>query len=170
MADEKKPVVYDVDGYEVVNTAVMELLNQFPGLSEGNEIAFATLGADNGKAIFPATMGGAIESETTSITGRVRQICAYPFSLVYRASGLSESRKAKVQEWLDGVGKWLEMQPVKINDADYQLTEYPPLTGGRRFLTIRRMSPAFLSEVEENQAENWVINLTARYENIFKRK
>ena len=169
MADEKKAVVYDVDGYDIITAVLLDLLNQFPGLAEGDEIAFATLGAENGKAIFPAN-GAVIEAEKISVTGTVRQTCAYPFHLVYRASGLPESRKAKAKEWLDSVGKWLEGQPVTINGKSYELDSYPPLTGSRQFKSVRRSSPAYLSETEENKAENWVIYLTARYENTFKRK
>lgn len=169
MSDEKKAVVYDIDGYDIITSALLDLLNQFPGLADGDEIAFATLGAENGKAIFPAN-GAVVETEKISVTGIVRQTCAYPFHLVYRASGLSESRKAKAKEWLDGLGRWLEGQPVTINGETYELDRYPALTGSRQFKSIRRSSPAYLSETEENKAENWVIYLTARYENIFKRK
>lgn len=166
---EKKQVVYDLDGYEVITSGLLSLLNQFPGLQEGDEIAFSMLGEDGGKAIFPAS-GAVIERERISVTGKVRQICAYPFHLVYRASGLSESRKAQVKEWLDNVGRWLEGQKVTIDGEEYELDKYPTLTGNRKFTAIRRLSPAYLSGKNENKSENWVIYLNARYENVFQRK
>ena len=36
---EQKQVKYDIDGYEAVTSALRELLNQFPGFSEGDEIS-----------------------------------------------------------------------------------------------------------------------------------
>ena len=147
----------------------MDLLNQYPGLSKNDEISFSTLGEDKGKAIFVSS-GPAVEQERKSITGVVHQRCAYPFQLVYRASGLSESRKANVKEWMDNLGRWLEKQTVTINGTAYTLEDYPPLTGSRKFTEFRRTSPAYLAGVEENKAENWVISITARYENTFKRK
>lgn len=168
MADEKQ-IVYDVDGYEVVTAGLLALLNQYPGLEDGDEISFSTLSETGGKAIFPAS-GAVIERERVSITGKVRQFCAYPFHLVYRVYGLSEASKEAVKEWLDNVGRWLEGQPVTIDGTTYELDAYPPLTGNFAFKSIRRLSPAYLSGENENHSENWVIYLTARYENTFQRK
>ena len=44
---EQKQVKYDVDGYDAVTSALMELLNQYPSLSVGDEIGFSTLGEDS---------------------------------------------------------------------------------------------------------------------------
>lgn len=159
---EQKQVKYDIDGYEAVTSALRELLNQYPGLSEDDKIAFATLGENSGKAMFPIS-GAVVETEKTTITGKVTKICLYPFYVIYRASGLNESRKAKVKEWLDTLGKWLEQQSVNIDETDYHLGELPPLTAGRKFLSIERQSPSYLDTVNENQSENWAIYISARY-------
>ena len=37
MAEEKKPVKYDIDGFDVITTALQELVNQFPELREGEK-------------------------------------------------------------------------------------------------------------------------------------
>lgn len=148
---EQKQVKYDVDGYDAVTSALRELLNQYPELKDGSEISFSVLGKESGKAMFPIS-GAVIESETRNILGNVRQVCLYPFYVIYRASGLSENNKAKVKEWLDSLGKWLESVP------------YPPLTDGRKFLSISRQSPAYLESVNDNQSENWAIHISARYE------
>ena len=161
MAD--KTIKYDIDGYEAVTTALRELLNNYPALNEGDEITFSILGADSGKAMFPSN-GAVIESEQAFITGRKKEVCLYPFSVVYRAAGLSEKRKASVKEWLDNLGKWLEKKAVLIGGTQYKLDEYPTLTDGRRFTEINRTSPAYLDTIEENQSENWVIHITASYE------
>ena len=154
---EQKEVRYDLDGYEAVTPALRELLNQYPGLVEGKEITFATLGEDKGIAMFPGA-GAAIEREKEDITGTVRQVCLYPFFVVYRASGLNENRKAAVKEWLDGLGRWLE-----------SLREYPVLTGNRRMLSVARQTPATLDNINENKAEDWVISLSLRYQNEFEK-
>ena len=36
MAEEKKAVKYDIDGFDVITTALQELVNQFPELREGD--------------------------------------------------------------------------------------------------------------------------------------
>ena len=166
MEDKREEVRYDLDGQEVVTTALMDLINQYPGLSPGDSIEYATLGDSKGKAVFPST-GSAIRQEKTDVTGHVEQTCDYPFIVVYRASGLSESRKAKVKEWLDNLGRWLERQTITVNDAEYRLEEYPSLTGDREFKQIQRVSPSYLDSINEDKAENWIINITATYKNEF---
>ena len=167
MAEEKQ-VKYDIDGYEAVTSALRELLNQYPNLSEGDEIAFSTLGEDSGKAMFPIS-GAVVETEKRTVTGKVTKVCLYPFYVIYRASGLSENRKAKVKEWLDTLGKWLEQQKVLIDGTKYQLGEYPPLTDGRKFLSIERQTPSYLDTVNENQSENWAIYISARYQYEYRK-
>lgn len=166
MAEEKQ-VQYDVDGYEVVTAALRELINQYPGLLPGEEVAFSILNENSGKAIFPVS-GAVVESEKKSITGKVKQVCAYPFYVIYRAGGLSDNQKARVKEWLDNLGRWLEGQSVVINQVEYRLTEYPPLTGNRKFLSIRRQTPAYLDSTNENKSENWAISISAQYRNEFE--
>ena len=165
---EQKQVKYDIDGYDTVTSALRELLNQYPGLGKNDEITFSTLGEDSGKAMFP-TSGAEIETEKRSVTGKVTEVCLYPFYIIYRASGLNENRKARVKEWLDNLGKWLEQKKVLIDGKDYQLTELPPLTEERKFLSISRQTPAYLDTVNENQSENWAIYISARYQYEYRK-
>lgn len=160
---EQKTVKYDIDGYEAVTAALRELINQYPALSEGDEISFSTLAEDSGKAMFPVS-GAVIETERRSVTGKVTEVCLYPFYVIYRAAGLTENNKARIKEWLDSLGKWLEQKKVLINGTEYLLEEYPPLTDGRKFLSISRQTPAYLDTVNENQSENWAIYISARYQ------
>lgn len=165
---EEKTVKYDVDGHEAVTSALRELLNQYPGLSVGDEIAFSTLEEESGKAMFPIS-GAVVETEKTTITGKVTKVCLYPFYVIYRASGLNEKRKERVKEWLDTLGKWLEQQTVIIDGEEYRLEEYPPLTGGRKFLSVERQTPSYLDTVNENQSENWAIYISARYQYEYRK-
>lgn len=165
MAENEKHVKYDLDGYEAITTALMALINQYPKLSTGDEIAFSTLEAESGKAMFPIT-GAIVETERKDILGGTTQVCLYPFFVIYRASGLSESRKAAVKEWLDDLGRWLEKQAITINDVEYKLAQYPALSGKRRFLSISRQTPAYLDNTNE-QVEDWAIYISARYQNEF---
>lgn len=165
MADKtNKPVTYDVDGFDVVTAALRELLNSYPGLASGEDIAFASLGEQSGFAMFPTT-GAVIEQERRFITGDTEQMCLYPFTLVRRAYGLSENAKSNVKEYLDSIGRWLEKQTVTISGKSERLSSYPALTGSRRFTAIARQTPAYLESVEESGSENWVIAITARYIN-----
>lgn len=168
MSEEKKEVRYDVDGFEKITAAIRELVNQFPGLSVGDEIAFSTLSEDGGKAIFPIT-GAVIDTEKEDVTGNVVQNCRYPFYVVYRASGLSENRKANIKEWLDNLGRWLERQTITIGGTEYRLEDYPTLTGNRKFLDISRQTPGYLDSINDNKSEDWNIYISARYQNIFSR-
>ena len=161
MANQK--VKYDIEGYNAVTSALMELLNQYPALKDGDEITFSVLSEDSGKAMFPVS-GAVIETEKKNILGQVTEVCLYPFFVIYRAAGLNESRKAKVKEWLDNLGAWLEQKEVTIDGVKYRLDELPPLTDGRKFLSIDRQSPAYLDTENENKSENWAISISARYQ------
>lgn len=168
MSDVKNNEIrYDVAGYEHVTAALRELLNQYPALAEGDEIAFAMLADDGGKAMFPMS-GGIIEQERKSVTARIHQICRYPFYVIYRAGGLSENRKAAIKIWLDQLGEWLERRTVNIDGTAYKLSHYPTLTADRKILSIVRQTPAYLDSISEDHIESWAISLTARYENYYK--
>jgi hypothetical protein len=162
MANEKI-VKYDVDGYDAVTSALRELLNQYPGLDNGEEITFSVLEETSGIGMFPVS-GAVVETERRSVTGKVKKVCLYPFYIIYRASGLNENRKAKVKEWLDTLGKWLEQQNVVIDGKEYVLSELPPLTDGRKFLSIERQTPAYLDNTNEDKTEDWAIYISARYQ------
>ena len=156
----------DVEGEAVVTKAITTLLNQYPGLGSGETISFMSLSEDGGIARFPMS-GAAIERETVDVLGNHEQICQYPFIVFYRANGLSEGRKVSVKEWLDDLGRWLEMQPITVGNTTSQLSSYPVLSGNRAFTTIQRTAPASLDSLGENQSENWVIRINARYRNNF---
>lgn len=165
---EQKQVKYDLDGYDVVTKALMELLNQFPGMESGEQIEFSELGEESGFAMYPIN-GAAIESERTSVTGKVTEVCLYPFYIIFRGAGLNEKRRIETKERLDNIGKWLEGKEIKIDDVPYKLSEYPPLTGNRKFLEFRRQTPAYLDNTYENQSEDWAIYISARYQNEYEK-
>ena len=164
----EKEIRYDLNGIPVVTDALISLLNDYPGLMDDDEITFADLDEEGGITIVPIS-GAVIETERTDITDHITQVCLYPFYVIYREKDLSERRKIKTKEWLDNLGMWLERQIVTINNTEYQLEEYPDLTGGRKFLSIERQSPAYLDKNEEDATEDWVIYISARYQNEFDR-
>lgn len=165
MAD--KPIIYDVNGTEIMTNAILELLNQYPGL-DGIQITFSSLGEDSGVAFYPTT-GAIIQNERESITGHVSQNCLYPFVVIYRAGNLSQKNKIRIKEWLDNLGKWLEKQPVLIMDQVVVLEKYPELTGGRVIKEISRTTPAYLDTINENRSENWAIGLQVQYHTEFEK-
>ena len=166
MADNN--LKYDVDGYDVITTALRTILNQYPAINSGDEISFSMLAEDGGKAMFP-TQGAIIQREIEDVTGHVTQTCLYPFIVRYRAAGLTQGRKAAVKEWLDNLGKWLEKQPVIIGGVEYKMNDYPVLSGDRKILSITRTSPAYLNSINANMVEDWDISITTRYRNEFDR-
>ena len=162
--------ILGIDGgaYDQLTNAVVDLVNDYPGLEEGDEIRFSILDLISGKALFPSS-SPVITMERISITDHVVQECQYAFSIVYRAAGMSEPRKVTVKEWLENLGRWLEGQVVTVNGVDYQLSEFPTLTDGREFRRFTRTSPAYLYTIQGNQSEDWQINITAYYHNEFDR-
>ena len=157
---------FDQDGYETVTEAVRALLDRFPGLADGERVAFATLPETGGLAMFPGD-GAVVEKESRSVTGRVRQVCRYPFAVLFRGMGLSEEGRAAAKERLDALGRWLGRQPVTLDGQTRRLRDYPALTDGRRLLELTVLTPACLAERDEHRAETWAVKLAARYENIF---
>ena len=156
----------DVQGEDIITNALVDLVNQYPKLETGETIKFGTLSESGGISFFPMS-GAVIERDTTDILGNHEQICNYPFFIYYKASGLSEGVKINVKEWLDDLGRWLEKQPITVGGTTSILTDYPLLSGNRKFITIRRTTPATLDSVGNGQEENWAIRLVARYQNNF---
>lgn len=159
-------ISFDLDGSEAVSSVLLTLLNTFPGLGT-RKVLFSTLAETSGIGFFP-TSGAAILSDTEDITGHVKQVCLYPFTIVYRSAPRSEEQKLKVKEFLDTLGKWLERQPVTINGTEYQISTYPTLSSGNRVIkSISRSNPAHLSAAYQDNVEDWAISATLRYENEF---
>lgn len=156
----------DVEGSDAVSRVLLALLNDFPGLKD-KVIQFSTLEEDKGLGFFP-TSGAAILSNVEDILGKVNQSCLYPFDVIYRASTKSENQKIGIKEFLDGLGKWLERQPVVIDGITYKLDSYPALqSGNREIKNINRATPAYLYAIYENGVEDWRISLSLKYDNEF---
>lgn len=159
-------ISFDLDGSEAVSSVLLTLLNTFPGLGT-RKVLFSTLTETSGIGFFP-TSGAAILSDKEDITGHVKQVCLYPFTIIYRSAPRSEEQKLKVKEFLDTLGKWLERQPVTINGTEYQISTYPTLSSGNRVIkSISRSNPAHLNAAYQDNVEDWVISITLRYENEF---
>lgn len=161
-----EPVIYDIASYDKITNAIMELVNKYPGL-QGEMFTFSVLSEDGGLAIFPIS-GAVVQSERKSITGHVKQNCAYPFMVVMRENGLNESRKANAKEWLDKFGTWLEKQPITFDgDTFYKLDEYPNLTEGRKIEEVKRQSVAYLDNQGADGVEDWCISIQLKYSNEY---
>lgn len=158
--------VIDIEGSEAVSKVLLTLLNSFPGL-DGKNILFSTLSEASGIGFFP-TSGAALLTDKEDITGHVRQVCLYPFNIIYRAAPETEMQKIRIKEFLDALGKWLEQQPIILNKKTEQLSEYPDLdSGNRKIKSISRINPAHLSAAYNDGIEDWIISATLRYENEF---
>ena len=162
----KEKVIIDIDGSEIVSQVVLALLNSFPGLG-GKKIQFSYLDEDAGIGFFPSA-GSVLESSSESITGRVTQICSYPFTLVYRVAPKSEAQRLRIKGFLDAIGRWLEQQPVVIDGETVRIEKYPDLPQGQRVIkSIARSSSGTLNAVYDNKVEDWTLTASVRYENQF---
>ena len=162
-----KPIGYDLDGYNVVKDAVLAMINQSPLLKKEGKVSFGMLEKNRGFAIMP-TSSSVVESRKKDVTGKITEICYYPFALVYRDTGMNEKRKSEVTELLDNMGKWLEKQEITIDGVSQQLEEYPELTDNRMFLEVKRQTNSYLAKTYEDRAEDWEILITARYKNEYR--
>ena len=164
MATQK---MVDIDGAEAVSKVLLALLNTFPGLENGKKVQFSTLSETSGIGFYP-TSGAALLSNKEDITGHVTQVCMYPFSIIYRAAPKTDLQKIHIKEFLDALGKWLELQPVVINEKTYKLTKYPVITIGNRVIkSISRTNPAHLNATYDDGVEDWIISATLKYENEY---
>lgn len=164
MATQK---MVDIDGAEAVSKVLLALLNTFPGLENGKKVQFSTLSETSGIGFYP-TSGSALLSDKEDITGHVTQVCMYPFSIIYRAAPKTDLQKIHIKEFLDALGKWLELQPVVINEKTYKLTKYPVITIGNRVIkSISRTNPAHLNATYDDGVEDWIISATLKYENEY---
>lgn len=164
--EKPKPIGIEGEGYEILKTAVLGLLNQFPGL-DGLVISFAGLTEDGGISM-ELESGALIYSETEDIIGNVKQECQFPFFVVYRTGATSEYLKMSVAEFLDTLGAWICREPVTINGTEHRLTEYPKLTGERKIKSVTRFN-SYALEKNENNTQDWVIPITVNYTHQFTR-
>lgn len=164
MAEQK--TVIDLDGSDAVSNVLLELLNTFPAL-DGKSILFSTLDETSGIGFFP-TSGAALLSNEEDIIGHVKQVCLYPFNIIYRAAPKSERQKMKIKEFLDTLGKWLELQPITVGENVSKLENYPAITSGNRVIKlISRTNAAYLAAAYEDDIEDWMISMSLKYENEF---
>lgn len=162
--EELKPIGADVDGFEILTNAVLELLSQFPGLN-GREILFEELGKESGIA-FSANNGALVMSERRSITDHVRQNCQYPFFIVYRTASTQEYQKLQVQAFFDAIGKWLCREPAVVNGETVRLKSYPTLSDDRKITRITR-SNSYGLEPSSGGVQDWLMPVTVEYTNEF---
>ncbi len=166
MSERVKPIGMDNKGFDILKNAVVELLNQFPGLN-GLEVSRSDLPEDGGMTMYPD--GGAlIYSERTDICGNVSQVCQMQCLVVYRTGATSEFAKAKANDLLDEIGAWVCREPVTVDGEDYQLDEYPRLTGNRTITAMSR-SNSYAMEPNPNKTQDWVLPVTVTYKHEFTR-
>lgn len=167
MDDLKKPIGKDFTGYDVLTQAVKVLLNQFPGLYEGEAVKFEELGEESGIS-FSADNGALVYAEKIDITGIVHQTCQYPFYVVYRMSSTKERQKLSIQEFLDSFGKWLCKEPVFIDGRNQKLNKYPELSEGREITKIIRDNSYGL-EPQQNGVQDWILPVSVEYTNEYEK-
>lgn len=167
MADKQKPIGWDFTGCEVMADVVRVLLNQFPGLDDGESIGFENLKKDSG-IVFSADNGALIYAEKEDVCGGVVQQCRYPFFVVYRTAASDEKQKLRIQQFLDALGKWMCKEPVTYGGTSFKLKGYPVLASGRTIKRIIRGNSYGL-EPDDSGVQDWLLPVTIEYENEFER-
>ena len=166
MDDLPKSVKKDADGKDILADAMKLLLNQYPGLYDGETIKYEELGTDSGIAFF-ADAGALIYSEKEDVCGMMHQVCQYPFIVVYRTASEKERQKLSAQKFLDNLGKWICREPVTIDGAETRLSAFPELSRGRVIKRITRDN-SYGTEPQENGVQDWLLPLSVRYENTYE--
>lgn len=159
-----KPIGMDAAGYQVMQNAVLDLLNRFPGLT-GETVVFQGLTENYGMSVEPSS-GALVYTESTDIVGGVHQTCQFPFFLVYRSDTSDEYQKLWIANLLDSIGAWICREPVVVDGEDVRLTEYPELSGGRKITRVTRENSYTLTP-NENKTQDWVIPITVFYNHDF---
>ena len=165
-----KVIGRDASGFDILTRAVKSLLNQYPGLEDGEVIKFEELGKESGIA-FSADNGALVYAESEDVCGGIHQQCQYPFYVVYRTAATKERLKLNVQDFLDTLGKWICREPVvivsKVTVCDFKGAEsnsFPALSDGRVIKRITRDNSYGL-EPNEEAVQDWVLPVTVQYTN-----
>lgn len=167
MAGTLQPIGSDASGYVILRDAMLDLVNQFPGLLTGETVKFEELGSESGIAISDNS-GAKVYTEDTYVSGGRSQKCRYPFYIVYRAaSSAKERQKMSIQEFLEMFGNWLCREEAVIDGETYRLTSYPELSGDRKITRISREN-SYGTEPQENGVQDWVLPVTVEYSNYIK--
>ena len=154
-------------GTDALSGALLELLNSFPGLGE-KTVTFASIDEASGIAVFP-TSGTAVKSESKDVAGNVRQICLYPFKLIYRAAPRSEIQRMRIRGLLDSIGRWLELQTVCVGSEICRLKGYPELSEVNAVIKhIGRGGPSHIGAARSDGIEDWEILLIVSVEIEFE--
>lgn len=161
---DQKPIGLDGSSYEILKKAVLDLLNQYPGL-DGETIYFNGLTEDSGISMEPDS-GTLIYKKKRDITGGEKWECQFPFFVVYRSGANRPGQKMAINAFLDSLGAWLCREPVVIAGETYQLTQYPTLTGQRRITSVTRFN-SYALDPNPNATQDWIIPITVHYTNEF---
>lgn len=160
--EDNKPIGKDADGKDILADAIKTLLNQYPGLHDGEKIKYEELGTDRGIAFY-ADAGALIYSEKEDVCGTMHQVCQYPFIVVYRTASDKERQKLSVQRFLDNLGKWICREPVAVDGVETRLSAFPELSRGRVIKRITRDN-SYGTEPQTNGVQDWLLPITVKYE------
>lgn len=160
--EDNKPIGKDADGKDILADAMKSLLNQYPGLHDGERIKYEELGTDSGIAFY-ADAGALIYSEKEDVCGTMHQVCQYPFIVVCRTASDKERQKLSVQRFLDNLGKWICREPVAVDGVETRLSAFPELSRGRVIKRITRDN-SYGTEPQANGVQDWLLPITVKYE------
>lgn len=156
----------DADGQELIEKAILSILNSFPGLPAGETFKYQMLGKNGGLSFYNES-GSLVIRETRSITKVVRQKCNYSFIIVFRRSTTTEVQKLFAKEFLDALGKWMCGERSVYNSEELEKASVPVLSGGRKITKISRGN-SYGIQPQPDGTQDWVLPCSVEYENVFR--
>lgn len=156
-----KTVQKDYASFPILREALLELLNQFPGL-DGDVITYQDLGESSGVCLAPEN-SPVVLTEREDIIGNVYRTCQFSFLIIYRTDTSDEYQKLRISKFLEDLAAWVCKDPVE----SYAPAVYPELTGGRSITGATR-SNVYAYEENENKSQDWGVSITMTYTHDFK--
>ena len=150
MSDQNN-VRIDVQDGESFTLLLLDTLNKYPELAEGEKVIFGDPTHNAGLAMYPIS-GALVLSETQDVLGMIDSVRQYPFTIVYKVAQGSANLAISIKDFLDNMGKWLERQ-----DLSTQVSEEITIND------IKRQTVAALDSVEENGVQNWTVSISLSY-------
>ena len=150
MSDTKN-VRIDVQDGESFTMLLLNTLNEYPDLMEGEKIVFGDSSHNSGLAMYPIA-GALVLSETQDVLGMIDSSRQYPFTIVYKVAQGSANLAISIKDFLDNMGKWLERQ-----DLSRKVSEEITIND------IKRQTVAALDSVEEDGTQNWTVSISLNY-------
>lgn len=157
MAD-KEVQVLDIAEQEAIGAAIVLMAQQSPFYKDTAIVTRYEALSGNTLGIFPQQ--GTVYIQRF-VSGTF--IAQYVFAMRYRCKPVSDARKLAEETRLEALARWLEKQTVTYKGKEYELSEWPELTGERRIQSVSRTSTVFAAAAANDGTIDYQVNMNLRY-------